>query len=178
MLIPIRHVLQQQQHDESISELFVRQSAHRVRLRIIRVREWRRRTREIDKRVSSALISPERRRLTTTTVLFLLLYFVLAPETLRTSVQRRTITHIHRGRSGGCRFVRLILFGLLGLTYRGVTVHEAEKWVFRAQDGEREEDKRRDKKWSGDAYSLRFRLWLFMMGMGLGSKLTRKRGEE
>jgi len=147
MLIPIGHVLQQQQqHDESISGLSVRQSAHRVRLRIIRVREWRRRTREIDKRVSSALISPERRRLTTTTttttVLLLLLYFVLAPETLRTSVERRTITHIHRERSGGSRFVRLILFGLLGLAYRGVTVHEAEKWMSTAQDGEREEDKR------------------------------------
>jgi len=53
----------------------------RVRLRIIRVREWRGRTREVDKRVSIALTSPERRRLTTTTVLFLFLYLVLAPET-------------------------------------------------------------------------------------------------
>ena len=49
------------------------QSTHWIRLGIIHIREWRRRTREIDKRVSSALISSERRRLTTTTVLFLFL---------------------------------------------------------------------------------------------------------
>ena len=70
------------------------QRAHRVRLRIISICGWRGRTREIDKRVSSALISPERRRLPTATVLFLFFYFVLAPETLRTSVEGRTITHI------------------------------------------------------------------------------------
>jgi len=96
------------------------QNTHRVRLRIIRVREWRGRTREIDKRVSIALTSPERRRLTTTTVLFLLLYLVLAPETLRTPVECRSITHIQRERSS--RFVCLILFGLLRLTHRGITV--------------------------------------------------------
>ena len=103
-----------------VIQMRAEQRAHRVRLRIIRIRGWRGRTRDIDKRVSSALISPERRRLPTTTVLFLFFYFVLAPETLRTSVEGRTITHIQRKRNG--RFVRLILFGLLGLTYRGVSV--------------------------------------------------------
>ena len=117
--------------------------------------------------MSSALISPERRRLPTTTVLFLFFYFVLAPETLRTSVEGRTITHIQRKRNG--RFVRLILFGLLGLTYRGVSVRG------RGVNDAGENGRRGEKgKKNRDAHSLRFRVWLLIMGIGLGSKLAWK----
>ena len=149
-----------------VIQIRAEQRAHRVRLRIIRIRGWRGRTRDIDKRVSSALISPERRRLPTTTVLFLFFYFVLAPETLRTSVESRTITHIQRKHNG--RFVRLILFGLLGLTYRGVSVRGRG-----VNDPGRMEEERRGKK-NRDAHSLRFRVWLLIMGIGLGSKLAWK----
>jgi hypothetical protein len=124
--------------------------------------------------VSIALTSPERRRLTTTTVLFLLLYLVLAPETLRTPVERRSVTHIQRERSG--RFVCLILFGLFRLTYRGITVAGGSRRL-PARDGERNEVKMSKKKRKKKVtYSLRFRAWLFMIGIGLESKLAWKGG--
>jgi hypothetical protein len=47
---------------------------------------------------------------------------MLASETFRTPVERRTVTHIQRESSR--RFIRLIFFRFLGLTYRGVTVEQ------------------------------------------------------